>query len=245
MGKEPDATRSSDEQAKPPGVPIPPLRTKPRKVAAERPLSPAGRTRTPRIDRDRKPRRSPPIALPTPVAGAAPLAPAHCLWRARRRIPGPRGLFGPRIAAPRQTFAPDPGRLRVVSLATLTIVRADPTSGGCRRGGRAAEGARLESVYTGNRIEGSNPSPSAKQARGVRLWRRKGAAGYPNGLICLPLWIPRRPLRRRHGSLEPPAGAVRRALRLWLAVSPPSSGDERSALAQSTSWGRRLVTAWI
>ena len=108
-----------------------------------------------------------------------------------------------------------------------------------------AEGARLESVYTGNRIEGSNPSPSAKQARGVRLWRRKGAAGYPNGLICLPLWIPRRPLRRRHGSLEPPAGAVRRALRLWLAVSPPSSGDERSALAQSTSWGRRLVTAWI
>ena len=32
-----------------------------------------------------------------------------------------------------------------------------------RRGGRAAEGARLESVYTGNRIEGSNPSPSANK----------------------------------------------------------------------------------
>jgi hypothetical protein len=31
-----------------------------------------------------------------------------------------------------------------------------------RRGGRAAQGARLESVYTGNRIEASNPSPSAK-----------------------------------------------------------------------------------
>ena len=30
-----------------------------------------------------------------------------------------------------------------------------------RRGGRVAEGARLESVYTGNRIEGSNPSVSA------------------------------------------------------------------------------------
>src|SRR5262249_36588400 len=29
------------------------------------------------------------------------------------------------------------------------------------RGGRVAEGARLESVYTGNRIEGSNPSLSA------------------------------------------------------------------------------------
>src|SRR5262245_40371416 len=28
--------------------------------------------------------------------------------------------------------------------------------------GRVAEGARLESVYTGNRIVGSNPTPSAK-----------------------------------------------------------------------------------
>ena len=27
------------------------------------------------------------------------------------------------------------------------------------------EGARLESVYTGNRIEGSNPAPSARPAR--------------------------------------------------------------------------------
>ena len=27
------------------------------------------------------------------------------------------------------------------------------------------EGARLESVYTGNRIEGSNPSPSASFAK--------------------------------------------------------------------------------
>ena len=30
-----------------------------------------------------------------------------------------------------------------------------------RRGARVVEEARLESVYTGNRIEGSNPSPSA------------------------------------------------------------------------------------
>ena len=29
------------------------------------------------------------------------------------------------------------------------------------RGGRVVEGARLESVYTGNRIAGSNPAPSA------------------------------------------------------------------------------------
>ena len=32
---------------------------------------------------------------------------------------------------------------------------------GLRRGGRVVEGARLESVYTGNRIAGSNPAPSA------------------------------------------------------------------------------------
>ena len=32
---------------------------------------------------------------------------------------------------------------------------------GARRGGRVVEGARLERVYTGNRIEGSNPSLSA------------------------------------------------------------------------------------
>jgi hypothetical protein len=30
-----------------------------------------------------------------------------------------------------------------------------------RRGGRAVEGARLESVFTGNRNVGSNPTPSA------------------------------------------------------------------------------------
>src|SRR5258708_7668221 len=30
-----------------------------------------------------------------------------------------------------------------------------------RRDGRVADGARLESVYTGNRIVGSNPTPSA------------------------------------------------------------------------------------
>jgi hypothetical protein len=33
-----------------------------------------------------------------------------------------------------------------------------------RRDGRVAEGARLESVYTGNRIGGSNPSLSAMQS---------------------------------------------------------------------------------
>src|SRR5213594_5038716 len=39
-----------------------------------------------------------------------------------------------------------------------------------RRDGRVAEGARLESVYTGNRIGGSNPSLSAILAFLVRHW---------------------------------------------------------------------------
>jgi hypothetical protein len=42
----------------------------------------------------------------------------------------------------------------------VLIVRA--LLGSCAgRGGRVAEGARLESVYTGNCIVGSNPTPSA------------------------------------------------------------------------------------
>jgi hypothetical protein len=35
-------------------------------------------------------------------------------------------------------------------------------SGRMRRDGRVVEGARLESVYTGNRIAGSNPALSAR-----------------------------------------------------------------------------------
>jgi hypothetical protein len=36
-----------------------------------------------------------------------------------------------------------------------------PLGKAVRRGGRVAEGARLESVFTGNRNVGSNPTPSA------------------------------------------------------------------------------------
>jgi hypothetical protein len=45
----------------------------------------------------------------------------------------------------------------VVSTVFVAILRPSQR----RRGGRVAEGARLESVYTGNRIVGSNPTPSA------------------------------------------------------------------------------------
>jgi hypothetical protein len=43
-----------------------------------------------------------------------------------------------------------------------------------RRDGRVAEGARLESVYTGNRIVGSNPTPSAILLRADALRRIGG-----------------------------------------------------------------------
>ena len=46
-----------------------------------------------------------------------------------------------------------------------------------RRGGRVAEGARLESVYTGNRIEGSNPSLSATAQKNLVLCSLTPAAG--------------------------------------------------------------------
>jgi hypothetical protein len=36
-----------------------------------------------------------------------------------------------------------------------------------RKGGRVVEGARLESVYVGNRIEGSNPFLSAKKLKSL------------------------------------------------------------------------------
>ena len=52
------------------------------------------------------------------------------------------------------------------------------------RGVRVVEGARLESVYTGNRIEGSNPSLSASQAnrpeRAVLVWWDEGNL-FPKG----------------------------------------------------------------
>jgi hypothetical protein len=58
-----------------------------------------------------------------------------------------------------------------------------------RRGGRVAEGARLESVYTGNRIVGSNPTPSAKSSHFTKDFAER---------CCLPTNKPtmRHPLQR-------------------------------------------------
>ena len=48
-----------------------------------------------------------------------------------------------------------------------------------RRGGRAAEGARLESVFTGNRNEGSNPSFSAIFLLGGKILFVFPTAAFP------------------------------------------------------------------
>ena len=57
------------------------------------------------------------------------------------------------------------GARRLARRPVATIVRAKsrqaPWLAPSRRGGRVAEGARLESVFTGNRNGGSNPPPSA------------------------------------------------------------------------------------
>ena len=49
-----------------------------------------------------------------------------------------------------------------------------------RRGGRVAEGARLESVYAGNRIAGSNPAPSANLLFGTIQNNSKNGQNSPN-----------------------------------------------------------------
>ena len=60
------------------------------------------------------------------------------------------------LAQPALTF-----RKRSEAALSLEKISACPQKTHRWRGGRVAEGARLESVYTGNRIEGSNPSLSA------------------------------------------------------------------------------------
>ena len=87
---------------------------------------------------------------------------------ARLRLDG-----GPRRHRGRCSFAAPaapPASRRVPALHAFGAShrRSEPRLRGARRrGGRVVEGARLESVYTGNRIEGSNPSPSASSPSGL------------------------------------------------------------------------------
>ena len=52
-----------------------------------------------------------------------------------------------------------PNHTRPLGVAAQLVYAFAPV----RRGGRVAEGARLESVYAGNRIAGSNPASSARE----------------------------------------------------------------------------------
>lgn len=63
------------------------------------------------------------------------------------------------------SFQPSP-RPGEEAAMTICVLRRHEYSARDWRGGRVVEGARLESVYTGNRIAGSNPAPSASDAFG-------------------------------------------------------------------------------
>ena len=65
---------------------------------------------------------------------------------------------------------------RVVRRRTAAILRGPVT----RRDGRVAEGARLESVYTGNRIVGSNPTLSASASCEPGLRKKAVCFAGPN-----------------------------------------------------------------
>jgi hypothetical protein len=50
-------------------------------------------------------------------------------------------------------------------MVSVDVLLLPPVLKKRRRGVRVVEGARLESVYSGNAIAGSNPALSAKQSR--------------------------------------------------------------------------------
>src|SRR6516225_8301456 len=86
------------------------------------------------------------------AAAKAPARAIRAMNRARNRI---APLLRPRLeSSARRDLRPRVARCYAPRPRFSQGARA-------RRGGRAVEGARLESVYTGNRIAGSNPAPSA------------------------------------------------------------------------------------
>ncbi len=111
-----------------------------------------------------------------------------------------------------------------------------------RTGGRVAEGARLERVYTGNRIEGSNPSLSA-----IFSTYTDFAAGSGECLSWLPVpavfflqekWTCR--LWKRCGAARYFCGTIRRGTRKtqsrhWPGIGPasPRAVPGRTALQQN------------
>ena len=83
-------------------------------------------------------------------------------WPARG--PAPCGRSPRRRARGRRRGDPKPLALgKAPSIVPASLPQGRTLAGRARRrDGRVAEGARLESVYTGNRIVGSNPTPSAR-----------------------------------------------------------------------------------
>src|SRR5262249_29169528 len=106
-----------------------------------------------------------------------------------------------------------------------------------RRGGRVAEGARLESVFTGNRNVGSNSTPSARKLKFSCFFWLLGPSR-----LAFPLAFPFRPLLRLWvgrvggspvGSRARPGGGGAALLRL---ASPWRPG--------AVSW-RALPAGWF
>ena len=69
------------------------------------------------------------------------------------------GYSAPLLAGPSPVMADQ----SLTAYACAKPMHAEAFNNLLRRGGRVAEGARLESVYAGNRIAGSNPAPSARR----------------------------------------------------------------------------------
>ena len=144
----------------------------------------------------------PPVLWPDP----APCANPRKLHEIPRQPP-----------APRRPDGGCPGRCR-----RLVSGRARALDAWRWRGGRAVEGARLESVYTGNRIEGSNPSPSANASSKILL-RAPGRqeARHRSGLSAASL---RRHVYRRH--MECSAHIARRQLAAIGGLRPRIAHDD-------------------
>src|SRR4026208_1065826 len=88
---------------------------------------------------------APPAAPRQPAAAGEGEAPRLCCAK-----------VGPRLS-----ITSDRGRgdERDSAHRAFDVDRRGPRAGPIRRGGRVAEGARLESVFTGNRNGGSDPPP--------------------------------------------------------------------------------------
>ena len=114
-----------------------------------------------------------PAGRPLPVRFAPPRRKFRRMRRAKRRVatlslrelPVKAGQEAMPVAlAARDTIVRALSRCADSAGQSRPLAKRDVRSifsAKMRRGGRVVEGARLESVYAGNRIAGSNPAPSA------------------------------------------------------------------------------------